>query len=122
MMADVQALKAQNEQLKTTVAKMLEEKHLAKVAEVVDLRIRGGLVKEADRAADITRLKVLSAEALEEMRVSYGAMIKQAEAFAGPKDKYTPQQVNSRIAEIRKGLLGHAEPPDLFKPPEAPKK
>jgi hypothetical protein len=28
-MADIKALKAENEQLKSTVAKMLEEKHLA---------------------------------------------------------------------------------------------
>lgn len=76
-------------------------------------------MKDSDRATDIAKLKRLSAEALDGMRESYAAIIKQAETFAGPKAKYTPKVVNSRIAEIREGLLGYSEVPEAFRPREA---
>jgi len=107
LMADVKTLKTENDQLKATVAKMAEEKHLAKVAEVVDLRIRAGLASEQDRGKEVERLKVLSAEALDQMQADYARFVRQAEVFGGPKAKYTPEAANKRIEDIRESFLGH---------------
>jgi hypothetical protein len=106
--AELKRLKEENQALREWQAKKIEEEHLDKVAEIVDLRIRAGLVDERDRQAEIEKFKVFSADALDALKPDLLSIIAQVEA-GGPKAKfYASKKTPNDLTElVRQRLFGY---------------
>ncbi len=92
-----------------------EERHLERVAELVDLRIQAGLAK--DRNAEIEKYKAFGDETLNLLKGDVEVFIAEKQRFsklAGPKAKFTAErqdQVKAKMEEIRMRYFGHKETP-----------
>jgi cation transport regulator len=102
----VKTLKAENISLKNKLAALEEEKHLGRVAEVVDLRIKAGLAEERDRGAEMEKIKTLPDPALNQMEVDLKKFSTQLSAAVGPKAKHTGEEVKSTYDRVREEMFG----------------
>jgi len=109
----LEAVTAENKRLKAEIEKMKEERHLEKVSEVVDLRLKAGLA--SDRQAEVERLKALDDAALEIMKKDVSALLAEKERItktAGPKAKYSAEatdELTKQIQSMRERFFGHRE-------------
>jgi len=105
------AVTAENKQLKAELDRIKEERHLEKVKEVVDLRMQAGLIKDAK--AETERLKALNDQSLEIMKADAKAFIAEKERIAkvaGPKAKYSAggtDDLTKKIEDMRERFFGH---------------
>jgi len=102
--AQVKELDAKNKELLGKLAKIEEEKHMILVGEVLDLREKAGLLK--DRGQEVEGLKKLSAEVLNGMKTDLAVIIERMETSLGPRAKYTAEQANKTVEDVREHLFG----------------
>jgi len=105
----------ENQELKRKMAQIEEERHLERVAEVADLRVKAGLAKE--REAEIQRYKLFDEDTLGTMKEDLQAYIAEREKLTklvGPKAKYSAQEedkVKEKMEQLRQQWFGHKGTP-----------
>ena len=109
--AEKEKLESRVAELESELEKIREERHMEKVAELVDLRVEAGLVK--DRKAEIERLRNFDDETLELLRSDAEAFIAEKQRIskiAGPRARFTAKHedlLKQKIEETRMRLFGH---------------
>ena len=113
-LAEKAGIENQVKDLQAKLDKFEEERHLERVAELVDLRIQAGLAKDQD--AEIEKYKAFDDQTLSLLKGDVEVFIAEKRRFsklAGPKAKFTAErqdQVKAKMEEIRMCYFGHKGP------------
>ena len=87
------------------LAKQAEER-AAKVRQLVDARVRAGLIEDRDRATEAKKYETLQAEALDSMIQDFEVIATQV-ASGGPKAKFFAQKSDNTLEEaVERRLFG----------------
>jgi len=111
----LEAVTAENKQLKAQLDRIEEKRHLERVAEIADLRVQAGLTK--DRNAEIERLKGFDEKTLELLKSDTESFIAEKQRMArlaGPKARFTAgheDEVKQKVEETRMRFFGHRNSP-----------
>jgi len=109
---ELETVKGEKQELESRLQAIEDERHAERVASAVDARMKAGIVKEADRQAEIDRLTKLddgALDLLEEDAVKVAENMAKAQP-AGPKAKYSPEDrdtFEAAVEDARERLFGH---------------
>jgi len=109
---ELETVKGEKQELESRLQAIEDERHAERVATAVDARVKAGIVKEAERQAEIDRLTTLddgALDLLEEDAVKVAEMAAKAQP-ASPKAKYTPKDrdtFEAAVEDARERLFGH---------------
>ena len=109
---ELETVKGEKQALESRLEVIEDERHAERVATAVGLRVKAGIVKAAERQAEVDRLKELDDGALSLLEED---AVKVAENMAkvqqvGPKVKYTPDDrdtFEAAVEDARERLFGH---------------
>ena len=109
---ELEIVKGEKQELESRLQAIEDERHAERVDSDVDARVKAGIVKEAERQAEIDRLTTLDDESLallEEDAVKVAENMAKAQP-AGPKTKYSPEDKDTfeaAVEDARERLFGH---------------
>ena len=103
----IAALEAANKELKTDLDRVVGERHSDRVGELVDLRLKAGLVEANKRGEEASRLGELGDDALNLLIADTKAFIAHLPKPSGPKAKYTAEQQTDAVESVRERLFGY---------------
>jgi len=105
---ELEAVKAENETLKTDLDRITEERHAERIETTVEARFKAGLVK--DRAAETERLKEFNDATLALLAEDAGKVAERMAEAPRPKAKNTKEtrtELEAAVEEKREQLFGH---------------
>ena len=103
----IAALESANKELKTDLDRVIGEQHAARVNELLDLRLKAGLVEADKRGEEMSRLSELGDDTLNLLIKDTKAFIAHLPTPSEPKAKYTAEQQTDAVESVRERLFGY---------------
>ena len=108
--AEIDRLKKDFDDLNLWKQQKLAEERAAKVRQLVDARVRAGLVEDRDRVDECKKYETLQAEALDSMIRDFEVIATQV-ASGGPKAKFLAQRSDNALEDaVERQLFGSVAP------------
>lgn len=108
----IAALESANTELKADLDRVIGERHLERVAELVGLRLKAGLVEVDKKGAEVDRLSELGDDTLNLLTADTKAFIVRMSKPSGPKARYTAEQQMDAVESVRERLFGYRREKD----------
>ena len=108
----IAALESANNELKADLDRIVGERHSKRVGDLVDLRLKAGLVETDKRDEEVGRLSELGDDTLNVLIADTKAFIAHMPKPSGPKAKYTAEQQTDAVESVRENLFGYRRDKD----------
>jgi cation transport regulator ChaB len=108
----IAALESANTELKADLDRVIGERHSERVGELVNLRLKAGLVEADKRREEVDRLSELGDDTLNLLTADTKAFIAHIPKPSGPKARYTAEQQMDAVESVRERLFGYRRDKD----------
>ncbi len=108
----IAALETANNELKASLDKILQQRRMERVNELVDLRLKAGLLEAAKRDEEANRLSKLGDDTLDLLIADTKTFTAHMPQSSGPKAKYTAEQQMDAVEAVRERLFGYKRDKD----------